>query len=176
MTIILSLDPSFAATGYVVLRRPKGGKMSLVTFDWIPTHKSRAARQSVTLDDMRRAQEIACRLITVINHYKPTVLCSEVPLGSQSAVASKGLAIVKGVVATLVQVYEVLPIYLNPFQVKKGVCGNKDATKEEVIQAVERVIPELKQNVYRKNRNGRFTPLHEAVCDAAAVAIAAEGK
>lgn len=171
---VLSIDPSFTATGYAVLKVDTKCKMSLVTWGWIRTNKGK--KTPVTIDDMFRAQQIAAKLDDLVTSFSITHLYSEVPLGTMSAISAKGLSIAKGVVAVIAQVKSLTTTYINPFRVKKTVCGNNHATKEEIIAAVEIKFPELGRRDKRLKRDGKsFTPEHEAICDAVAIALAIQG-
>ena len=167
---ILSLDPSFTATGYAVLVDRGPYNLSLVTYGWIQTRKDK--NMQVTLDDMCRAQSIADALDQLVRANHITHLYSEVPLGTISAISAKGLSIAKGVVASIAQVHGLNAVYLNPFRVKKALCGNNNAEKKEIVAVVESKFPELIVLKRRLGRTGKFSAEHEAICDAIAVTLA----
>lgn len=166
---ILGLDPSFSATGYVIIT---GSKKSakIVEAGWIPTMRDKGI--SVTFDDIGRIYQIVLELNALVTRYSPYLICTEVPLGSQSASAAKSLAIAKGIVATVCALRNITSRFINPLSVKLAVCGKRKAEKWEVIEAVENIYPSVKKLKGRLNRNGRFTLMHEARCDAIAVVLA----
>lgn len=175
MRTILSVDPSFSATGWAVLlnssQKRNNCVYQLVDYGWIKTIKHK--KMSVGVDDMNRARQIATELLFQIRTHNVTEIYSEIPLGSQSANAAKALGIAKGIVATITCVDKFDSfLWMNPFQIKATLCGNKNAEKEEIIKVVECAFPSLRRDSRRKKRTGKFSLFHEAVCDAIAVALA----
>lgn len=168
MKKILSLDPSFSATGWAIIGAKQ--KFELIDYGWINTKKYKDI--PVTLGDMMRAETIASGIIRLVNAYNITLINSEIPLGSQSANAAKGLGISKGIVATICAVSGIKRMYINPLKVKMILCGNRYAEKAQIIGVVENYFDELKSSEKRKSKGGKFTLFHEAICDAIAVTLA----
>lgn len=168
---VLSLDPSYNATGWAVLSYDASANRitQVVACGWIETRRDK--KTPVTFNDIQRIYTIAGALNSLLDEYTPDVVCSEIPLGSQSASAAKSLGIAKGIVTSICCVRGATARYINPLAVKLAVCGKRNAEKSEVILAVEKKLKEVKKLNGRLTRTGKFTKLHEARCDAIAVGM-----
>jgi len=157
--MILLLDPSFTLTGYAVLDKAK----KPIAAGWIETKKAKNKKIRVSEDDMDRARYLGMRLLRVIDKHKIQGLCIEVPTGSQSALASKGLGIAKGCVATVAEARDLPCTYRTPQEIKKIVAGSNNASKLQIEKAVKKFFHvNVKGNAKQR----------EAQYDALAVGIA----
>lgn len=154
---ILTNDPSFTAWGWAVLN----GKGEVRAIGCIKTgseHKKKRIR--VSDDRIRRTVEITQELLRIIDKYNINYIVSESPHGSQNASAAVMIGIVIG---TLVGVSETRGIPMEWYSEqdsKKAVLGRKAATKEDMIDAVDKLYRVAWQ---------RVKYFDEAVADALAV-------
>jgi len=161
---VVGLDPAFSNFGIAV------AEITLPTFDinitglsLLKTTKQSGKLVRVSSDDLRRGKEI-------YEFFKSkcgtaSLVFSEIPSGSQSAIASKGLGIALGILTSCpVPIIEVTAL-----EVKKAAVGKKNATKQEMIDWATSKYP--KADWLTKKRNGKttFTNDNEHLADAIAV-------
>jgi Holliday junction resolvasome RuvABC endonuclease subunit len=133
------MDPSLAnwgiAEGQLDLQT---GHLDDVVLETVSTAKGKNKQVRTNSDDLQRAEDLATRVIEIGKRNK--VIFVECPVGSQSASGMKAYGVVIGILGALralgVQVIEV-----TAFEVKKTLTGNKNATKEEMINAAVRDYP-----------------------------------
>jgi len=134
--LILTNDPSFTAWGYVVLT-PEGVIVDQGCIKTEPEHKKKHIY--VADDRVRRAREIVKTLLDIIRKYDIKLIISELPHGSQNAQAA---VMIGAVMALLVAVAECLNIpaeFYNESDAKKTLLNKKSASKEEVIDAIDKI-------------------------------------
>lgn len=137
---LLALDPSFTATGWVVVDL---GHERVVAAGVIRTAKAKASERLLSAaDDTRRGLEIAHAVRAAINAHSITVAAAEASCGSKSATAAKALARAQQAVACAV-VWELgsPPIYVTPQTVKKLATGTMSASKDAVEAAMREHWP-----------------------------------
>jgi len=155
--IILTNDPSFTAWGWAVLDG-RGEIKAIGCIKTAPEHKKTRIR--VSDDRTRRTIEIVQELLRVIAKYKINYIVSESPHGSQNASAAVMIGIVAGILATVGECLQIPVEYYSEQDSKKAVLGRKAATKEAMIEAIDRVYNVAWQ---------RVKYFDEAVADALAV-------
>lgn len=163
---ILAIDPSLRCTGWLVASLPH---LDLVACGTIKTRKaSKKERILVASDNVRCCGEICGTLETQVREYKVRALVVELPPGgAKGAAAARAMALVTGVIAAFVW-HSGLPVeWVSPGDAKKAFTGNRNASKKTVQQYAMDVYPVLALRVYSKKDL-------EAVCDAAAVLVAAD--
>ena len=134
--IILTNDPSITGWGYAVL----DAKDNILTTGCIktePQHKKRRIRKGD--DTVRRVSEINQRLLQVIKHYKVSYLLTELPHGSQNASAAVMIGIVTGIMQTLSDTLKIGVEWYAEMDAKKCVLGKNSATKQEMINAIDKL-------------------------------------
>ncbi len=133
--IILTNDPSITAWGYVVLTV----KGKILATGCIKTEKkTKKLRIRKGDDDVRRIHEINLILLQVIKEYKVTYLLSELPHGSQNAAAAKMIGCVAAIIQTLSDALEIGVEWYGEADAKKAVLGKNSATKQEMINAIDK--------------------------------------
>jgi Holliday junction resolvasome RuvABC endonuclease subunit len=139
--IVLGIDPSLCNTGLAVVElAPRFERVLEVSvIRTAPSAKKR--RILVGDDDARRIAEIAGALEAAIAGHIPAALVFEAPGGSKGAKAAAALAYARAVVVTVAKLHRLPLIQVQPLDVKRATCGRADASKEDVIAAVEQRFP-----------------------------------
>jgi Holliday junction resolvasome RuvABC endonuclease subunit len=168
---MLALDPSFTATGWVVvdLRFDK-----IVGAGVIRTKKAKPKeRLSAAEDDARRGLEIRRGIADVIRRFKPVVIAQEGNSGSQHANSAKALARAQQACVDAVdEALEGLPIFLTQQAVKKAATGSMSASKDRVETAMRKRWGDAWLTLLAGVPKGEW----ENAFDAAAVVVAAWDK
>ena len=133
---ILTNDPSFTAWGWAVLNG-KGEVLAIGCIQTKPEHKKTRVR--VSDDRTRRAIEIVQELLRLIAKYKINYIVSESPHGSQNASAAVMIGIVAGILAAIGECLQIPVEYYSEQDSKKALLGKKAATKDDMIEAIDRV-------------------------------------
>ena len=161
---VVGLDPAFSNFGSVTadLIIPtlelKNLKLAL-----LKTTKMSGKSVRVSSDDLRRAKEIHSFLGKVCSG--ASLIFSEIPSGSQSAVASKGLGIALGILSSCP-----LPIIeVTAMEVKKASVGKKTATKQEMIDWAYNKYPSANWKTVKRKGEVKLTNDNEHLADAIAV-------
>lgn len=142
--MILALDVGFSNTGWVVFDGQTPIDCGVIVTEKnegdLPTSKYR-----VTDDNTGRCQRIANGLVDVISKYKVEAITAELPTGgSKSSSAATKMAMATAVVATVVELLKVKYFWTTPIGGKKALCGNKSATKDEMMDAARAMFPDFK--------------------------------
>ena len=134
---ILGVDPGFASFGWCIVHLlPQGEEVMKV--DVIRTEKSTKKKNvKASDDDFHRSQEIATVLHEVVKMWKPRAVAAEAMSFTRNASSAAKVARVWGVLADLCFVYSLPMTQASPQEIKKVLCGDKAATKEQVQQALE---------------------------------------
>ncbi len=129
---VLALDPSLTAFGWAVISGRK-----IITFG---CEKTEPAKQKTRIrkgdDRMQRIAKLVSALIDICNRYEIALIVSELPHGSQSAVAATALGLVSGMVQTFADVKEIPLEWFSEADSKLSLLGKRSATKEETITKV----------------------------------------
>jgi crossover junction endodeoxyribonuclease RuvC len=141
VSIIVGIDPGFANIGYAVVQVESWGE-KLLDLGVIQTEKSNNKRKVFASDDnLRRAREISARLKQIIvrdGALKVAALCVESMSFPRNAANAAKVAMCWGCIATFSQLYGLPLVQSSPQEIKKKLCGDKTASKEEVAAAVTR--------------------------------------
>jgi crossover junction endodeoxyribonuclease RuvC len=137
--IIMGIDPGFAACGWALVRlRPTAEEV--LGLGVIETEKSDKKRQVRASDDnLRRARELTSELQVVLEQRggeRVAVLAAEAQSWPRNAGAVAKVGIAWGVVAALATIHSVSVVQASPQEVKKAICGRKDASKEAIAEAM----------------------------------------
>lgn len=134
--IALGLDPGFASLGLAAVEL---GDVVQVPRAWVertePSAKKRDVRQSEDL--VRRCREITGCLERAIAEWHPAVACAETMSWPRDMKAATRIALAWGVVAAVLERHGIPLVQASPQEVKKHLCGRKDASKDDVMLAVE---------------------------------------
>ena len=132
---VLCLDPSLTAFGFVVVC-----KKNVLTSGCIktkPTDKKLRIRKGD--DRMRRISEINQILKEVIEKYKISYIVSELPHGSQSAIAAVSLGLVSGAVQAMADFLDIGLEWYSEQDAKRCALGKNSAAKKEMIDRMKMV-------------------------------------
>jgi crossover junction endodeoxyribonuclease RuvC len=140
---VLGIDPGFASIGWSVVRIDATGE-HLVDLGVIRTEKSAAKRNvRASEDNLERAKEIAQEIQDLIGKYRIQLVCAETMSYPRNSSAAAKMAMCWGVMAAIAQQHKIPIAQATPQEVKKAVTGRKDASKEEVQEAVRGLFPAL---------------------------------
>jgi len=139
----MGFDPSFrhwgVAFGTLSLDKNDEISIKMLGVGLVSTSKSQKKQVRVNSDDYARAKHLFTTLSGVLNTYDPVLVFSEIPSGSQSANAAKGLGIALGVLSSL----DVPVIQVLPGEAKEQFIGKRTASKQEMIDEAYRLYPKL---------------------------------
>ena len=131
---VLGIDPGFASIGLcIVAIGPNPVDDRPVRMALFRTSKSSAKRKVRASDDnLERAKEIAQWLQTMVKTYDVKIICAETMSFPRSASVAAKMAMCWGVIAAI-SAREKIPVsQASPQEIKKTMCQNKSASKEEV--------------------------------------------
>jgi Holliday junction resolvasome RuvABC endonuclease subunit len=110
---------------------------TLIEAGILRTEKSDKKRVVLASDDnQRRARELAERLDTLVHQHHVAAVCCESMSFPRNASAAAKVAMVWGIIATLSYQGRFPVVQASPQEIKKVLCGKKDASKEEVEAVV----------------------------------------
>jgi Holliday junction resolvasome RuvABC endonuclease subunit len=139
---VLGVDPGFASFGWCVMLLLPQGEQVLET-EVIRTEKS-SKKQNVRAadDDFRRSQEIALVLQNVVKRWRPQAVAAEAFSSPRNASAAAKVARAWGVLAGLCVASKLPLVQASPQDIKKVLCQNKTATKEQVQEVLKVRYPD----------------------------------
>ena len=130
--VILSCDPSLTAFGYVVIK--DSNILECGCIKTAPTNKKLRIRKSD--DRVNRISEINQVLKSVLIKHQVNFIVSELPHGSQSAVAAIALGMIAGAVQAMADFRGLAIEWFSEADSKKMALGKQSAEKEEMIRAM----------------------------------------
>jgi Holliday junction resolvasome RuvABC endonuclease subunit len=136
LILIMCLDMAFSNIGVSIFCDD-----ALVFVTCIKTKKTKNKKTKVSVDNLSRAEHIIIQLMSLIRKYKITKVISELPSGSQSAKAANLLGMATGILVGVNVLSGVEYDYVTPTEVKKALCNNRFADKDEMIESVKRKYP-----------------------------------
>lgn len=136
---VAGFDPAFAnwgiAEGQLDLST---GVLDDLDLSIVQTSKGKNKQVRTNSDDMQRAEDISLSAFEVAKRNK--VIFVECPVGSQNANGMKAYGVSVGVLGALrSQGYQVIEV--TAYEVKKALTGNKNASKELMIQTAMELYP-----------------------------------
>ena len=158
---VLGLDPSLRTWGMAEgMLDLESGELTDVNLILIETEKGQAGKNvRVNSEDLACAKDIAGPCFKACQRAKAIFV--ECPVGSQSAASMKGYGICVGILGSAAALGTPL-IEVTATEVKLALTGNKNATKQNMIEAAVNLYPDA--NFPR--HNGRITNKAEHVSDA----------
>ncbi len=134
---VVGFDPAFTNWGIAI------ATIEIATGTITPSHlqliTTTPARNVLKATDrLRRAQYIKTQLLDLVQ-IKPQVIFSEIPTGSQSAVAAFGLGITTGLLASM----STPIIQILPHETKLATGLTKNASKDAMIKWATTLYPSL---------------------------------
>lgn len=138
---VLGADPGFASFGYCMLELTTTGERPIET-GVLRTAKDNRKRNTLVADDNhRRCQELFGALQSVLNERHVILVCSESPSLPRNASVSHKQGIAYGVLGTTLAVDNIPLSQASPQRIKKILCGEQTASKEDVQRALEERYP-----------------------------------
>lgn len=128
---VLTNDPSITAWGWAIVDPSDNSIVDHGAIKTVPQAKKLRTRKGD--DRVRRIQEINAELIRVIKKYSPSLLISELPHGSQSAVAATGIGIVTGVMQTIGDCLNIPVEWFSEGDAKMATLGRRSAEKDDMV-------------------------------------------
>lgn len=140
--IVLGLDPGFASIGWAKVRIYSRTE-EVIALGVFHTEKSTKKQGVLSVEDnVRRTREVACFFAEMcinrnLHKERVTVVCAESMSFPRNASAAAKVAMSWGaLVATLERCGDLPLVQASPQEVKLAVCGRKDASKLDVLQAL----------------------------------------
>lgn len=158
--LVLSLDPSKSCTGYVLWDLEENTIVDTGTFQIETQGKFRLKTEKYAEETNLYAQFFR----DLFEKWQFGVIVTEYPHGSQSATASRALAMVNAVILTFSQLVLDTPAitYLET-HTKRAYFGRGDVSKDEVREAMKKEFPDYEPPT-RGHKVTRYRD--EAICDA----------
>lgn len=141
--IVLGVDPSLCNTGLAAVDLSPAGYRVVEALVVRTDPSAKRRRFLVGDDDARRVALIAGALDAAITKHRPVALVVEAPAGSKGARAARALGLAIATVVTVAKLRQLPLLQVQPLDVKRATCGTKNATKGDVIAAVERRFPDV---------------------------------
>lgn len=167
---VLGLDPSFRNWGYAYATYDlQEGTLKVHKVELLTTEASKVKSVRKSSDDFQNALLLRRALSRRIAEHRTQLIFSEIPQGSQSAKAARGLGIALGVLASV----DVTVMQVQPLETKMALVGVKQANKQQMIDAAYERYPKAEGWLTRKY-TGKILPIAsmEHVADAIGVLLA----
>lgn len=148
---LIGIDPGLANFGVSVAELPNlgSGKPHFVYLEVWRTAPSKELGRLRKLDDTaERVSHLALQLHDLVLAHQPVAICVEaiaLPYGKIQSSVISALGRVRGVIDALSQVHHLAVLEETSMRLKKLATGKKGASKAEVVEAMEREYPELRQ-------------------------------
>lgn len=140
-SIVVGVDPGFAALGLAAVDITPGVER-IIEASVIRTEKShRKLDVRASDDNVRRATELSAGMCVFCSRFRPIALACEAQSWPRNAGSSAKVGIAWGVVAAVGYRFGIPIVQVSPQQLKHAVVGKKTASKDEVIEAIERRFP-----------------------------------
>lgn len=135
--LVLGIDPGFASIGIALVRLlPESEEIEYLGL--IRTEKSSAKRKVLAADDnFQRSRLISRRLIELMDR-GVSLVCAESMSFPRNASAAAKMSLCWGALAALAELRQLPVVQASPSEIKKKVCGEKTASKEDVEAAMVR--------------------------------------
>ena len=132
---ILAIDPGFASLGYSVID-VDGDVRELGVLRTKPSPKRRRVR---SVDDSeRRLKELFSALDQILQSHDPALVCLEAFSAPRHASVAAKLALVYGMLLTMAHHRQIPIRSVTPQEVKRDVCGSRNASKDALAAALIR--------------------------------------
>ena len=132
--LVLTNDPSITAWGWAVVNPLDN---TVVDCGAIKTTPQSAKLRTRKGDDrVRRVSEINFKLIEITKKHNIALITSELPHGSQSAVAAMMIGVVTGIMQTIGDCFSIPVEWFSEGDAKMATLGKRSAEKFEMVQKV----------------------------------------
>ena len=167
--IVIGIDPGLADLGWAAVQL-HADREEVAALGLIRTAKGKGKGVLVTDDLHRRGQELARALSGVLDEWSDVVcICAESISYPRSAAVSAMIGRAWGVIDAELQRRQLALVSASPQAIKKAVTGRKSASKDEVIDALDR---RYDGNVRRLLSSIRAKTKHEHPADAVGAVVA----
>jgi Holliday junction resolvasome RuvABC endonuclease subunit len=141
--IVLGIDAALCNLGIAAVDITPTGERVVETLvaRTEPSPKKRKVR--AIDDDARRVDELVRALDAAVTKHRPAVLAVEATGAGKGSKAVRAMALVFGAVVTVARLRGLPLVQANPIDVKLAMTGRKNASKDEVILAVEQRFPDV---------------------------------
>ena len=148
---VLGADPGFASFGYCVMQLlPDSEK--IIEVNVIRTKKDTKKQNILAADDnLRRTRAIFAALNGVLSEYPISVITAEMMSYPRSSSVAAKMSLAWGVIASLSEGNQIPIAQASPQKIKKAICGNSKASKDDV------------QDALRRRYKGEFFPFQKAL-------------
>jgi crossover junction endodeoxyribonuclease RuvC len=130
-TVVCGLDLSFTETGFSIITV---GDETRISYGSIKTKKKDF------ICDIDRCVEINKQIFEVLNTYEPHLIIIEDTFSGPSATTTKKLTQLGAVVRAFLKTASIPYVDLNPKSLKKYVCDDGNATKQDIIDEINKVL------------------------------------
>lgn len=137
--VLLGLDPGFESYGWAKLAVTEATIEVRGMGLFLTSLADKKKNVSVVIDDFRRAREIAAFLAPLVEGVDAVCIEGITPFKHASIMKKMGYA--WGATAAAVEAARLPVAMATPAEIKKAACGVKDASKEDVQAAMERLFP-----------------------------------
>ncbi len=166
--VLAGIDPSLRnfgmVKGHFELAQGDFGLDEIKLIETASDNKNKTVRKNS--DDLRRAREIYEGMSAFLKGVN--IAFVEIPIGSQSSRAMTSYGICIGLLASL----KVPLIQVTPSEVKLAAVGNKNASKQQMIDWATDTFPEANWFSHKRGGNVHYTGKNEHVADALAAIFA----
>lgn len=158
MKTVLALDVAFTNIGWSIIE-PYHNR-DLVTKIGNIANPSDAKKKKALLTSSYATQRIAkvySELREIYETHKPSCIVAEIPSsGGRSQISAVGMARGVTIVSCLVTHFSIPAQWVSPEDGKVALCGNKKASKIDMMNASVRLYPELKElaPVSKRSKSG----------------------
>ena len=149
---ILGIDPGIAIVGYSIID-VQDDAYSLVTSGSIQTDKNKS--------EAGRLLEISSDMEEILKTYKPDTAGVEKLYFFKNQKTIIPVAQARGVIMMMLEKYSIDAVEYTPLVVKQTITGYGRASKEEVAEAVEKMV----------DKNGKNWPKLDDTVDSIAIAV-----
>lgn len=140
--VLIGVDPGMANFGWAVVALGPG-TMRVLSLDIVRTEKSQKKRNVLASDDnVRRLREVSKTVWALASNHNVSGFCLESMSFPRSASAAAKMAMTWGVVCAVAEALQIPIFQASPQQIKLKLCGQKDASKDDVEAAVKKAFPE----------------------------------
>ena len=174
--VVLALDPSLTGFGWAVIKQNK--IIDTGCIKTIPEFKKRKIYKAT--DRMRRVHIINRILKRAIEKHNINYIVTELPHGSQSAIAAISLGMVSSMPQTIADFLGFKIEHYSEGESKKALLGKRSAEKIETIYAIDKLFDVPITKGIKKDKKDKVIALwsgiaykDEAVADAISVYYAA---
>jgi len=144
MIRLIGIDPGFASLGFAVVEvssdfrrsvvRDSDNKPMMGVLETEKSDKKRAVK--ATDDNLRRTREMVRMLLPILAGQQIRAICAESMSFPRNSSASNKVGICWGIIGTLAEMMNLPIVQSSPQDIKKHVCGRRDASKEEIQEVM----------------------------------------